>query len=221
MTKAPQAPVFAMPAEWDVADMLRADLADARRQWLDAAKHDPEEYEKRSQSDFLADVNHDDGEHLDFHSLRHTCGAWLAITGACPKAVRPVMRHSTITLTKDTCGHLFPGQKADAVARLPGIMGDDPEALRATGTDDAHADTPTDPHLKPRQLGRETVRASATRRDESGSGKQSEASKQTNSNGVKCAPVRCDGMQQSHRPDSNRRPAVYKVGQPAFFLSFS
>ena len=41
---------------------------------------------RREQSDFLADVNHE-GERLDFHSLRHTCGAWLAMTGAHPKAV--------------------------------------------------------------------------------------------------------------------------------------
>ncbi|MCA9206354.1 MAG: hypothetical protein KDA59_25050, partial [Planctomycetales bacterium] len=37
-TKTPTAHVFAMPDESDVADMLRADLADARRAWLDAAK---------------------------------------------------------------------------------------------------------------------------------------------------------------------------------------
>ena len=168
--KAPQAPVFAMPAAWDVADMLRADLADARREWLDTAKHDPEEYEKRSQSDFLAAVNHD-GEHLDFHSLRHTCGAWYAMTGAHPKAVQAVMRHSTITLTMDTYGHLFPGQEADTVARLPAMMGDDPEALRATGTDDAEIVHPEVdyPQLYPQQLGRERAPKDASRCNEAAS----------------------------------------------------
>ncbi len=67
--------------------------------------------------------------------MRHTCGAWLALTGAHPNAVRAVMRHSTIMLTMDTYGHLFPGQEAETVARLAPMMGDKPTALRATGTD--------------------------------------------------------------------------------------
>ena len=32
------------------------------------------------------------------------------------------MRHSVITLTMDTYGHLFPGQEADTVARLPNLL---------------------------------------------------------------------------------------------------
>jgi len=137
-TKAPGAPVFAMPHETDVAEMLRADLADARREWLKAVRHDPAESARRRQGDFLKPVNHD-SEALDFHALRHTCGAWLAMEGAHPKAVQAVMRHSTITLTMDTYGHLFPGQEADTVARFPQMLGDPPEALRATGTIDAAA----------------------------------------------------------------------------------
>jgi hypothetical protein len=63
-----------------------------------------------------------------------------AMTGAHPKVVQVVMRHSTITLTMDTYGHLFPGQEADAVAKLPNMMGHIPEALAAPGTDDETAD---------------------------------------------------------------------------------
>jgi hypothetical protein len=55
-------------------------------------------------------------------------------TGAHPKAVQSVMRHSTITLTMDTYGHLFPGQEAEAVVRLADLLADAAsEALRATG----------------------------------------------------------------------------------------
>ena len=37
----------------------------------------------------------------------------------------------------DTYGHLFPGQEADTVARLPDLLSDPkPEAVRATGTYD-------------------------------------------------------------------------------------
>ena len=124
-TKAPAAPVFAMPHEADVAGMLRADLADARREWLKAVRHNPTEAARRRESDFLKAVNHE-GEALDFHGLRHTCGAWLAMSGAHPKAVQAVMRHSTIMLTMDTYGHLFPGQEAETVARLPGMLGTAP-----------------------------------------------------------------------------------------------
>ena len=67
---------------------------------------------------YVPNVNHE-GEVLDFHALRHTCGAWMAMAGAHSKTVQTVMRHSTITLTMDTYGHLFPGQEADAVGRLP------------------------------------------------------------------------------------------------------
>ena len=86
----------------------------------------------RTQSDFLAIKNHE-GEHLDFHSLRHTCGAWLAMAGAHPKAVQSVMRHSAITLTMDTYGHLFPGQDAATVAMFPTMV--KPSPLMVTGTE--------------------------------------------------------------------------------------
>lgn len=69
-------------------------------------------------------MNHE-GEVLDFHALRHTCGAWLAMAGAHPKSVQSVMRHSTIVLTMDTYGHLFPGQEADTVALFPNMVGDE------------------------------------------------------------------------------------------------
>jgi hypothetical protein len=38
------------------------------------------------------------------------------------------MRHSSITLTMGTHGHLFPGQEADTVARLPEMICDDLES---------------------------------------------------------------------------------------------
>ena len=111
-TKAPKAPVFSLPHESNLARMLRDDLAEARKQWLAEVTDDPQEYAQRQQSDFLTDTNHE-GEVIDFHSLRHTCGAWLAMTGVYPKVVQQVMRHQSITLTMDTYGHLFPGQEAD------------------------------------------------------------------------------------------------------------
>ncbi len=163
-SKTPGAAVFNMPRSEDVADMLRADLADARREWLKAAKHDPKEYERRVQSDFLVQKNHE-SEILDFHSLRHTCGAWLAMNGAHPKAVQSVMRHSTITLTMDTYGHMFPGQEADTVARFPDMLSSGSKTLQATGTADLTAYPTNEPHGKSaahaQRAGRETVQACA------------------------------------------------------------
>jgi integrase len=103
-----------MPDKGHVAVMLRADLAAARAAWI---KDNPNE----GGSDFLLPINHS-GEVLDFHSLRHTTGAWLALVGCHPKVVQTVMRHSTITLTMDAYGHLFPGQVADAIKKLPAMM---------------------------------------------------------------------------------------------------
>ena len=139
--KAPAATLFGLPHESTVARMLREDLDAARAEWLKAANRDAKEHAKRQQSDFLTAKNHD-GQCLDFHSLRHTCGAWLAQSGAHPKTVQVVMRHSSITLTMDTYGHLLPGAEAEAADRL-GAMISLPCAedetrenvLRMTGTD--------------------------------------------------------------------------------------
>ncbi len=128
-TKAPGAAVFAVPPKEDAAGMLRADLAIARAAWLDAGKADPQEHLRREQSDFLLPVNHE-GEHFDFHALRHTCGAWLALAGAHPNVVKEIMRHSTITLTMDAYGHLFPGSEAAAIERLPDMVSGQPEGLK-------------------------------------------------------------------------------------------
>lgn len=41
------------------------------------------------------------------------------------------MRHSMIVLTMDTYGHLFPGQEAETISRLPKMMkSDDPTTGR-------------------------------------------------------------------------------------------
>ena len=113
--------VFRMPHETNVVRMIRDDLEAARERWLQAAEGDDFEMSRRLKSDFLAVRNHD-GQWFDFHSLRHTCGAWLASSGVHPKVVQTIMRHSTITLTMDTYGHLFPGQEADAVTQVEAML---------------------------------------------------------------------------------------------------
>jgi hypothetical protein len=50
-------------------------------------------------------------------------GKQLAMSSVHPKVVQTVMRHSTITLTTDTYGHLFPGQEAEAVGKMEPLLG--------------------------------------------------------------------------------------------------
>ena len=167
--------VFALPHPSNMARMLHDDLAEAKRLWMHDATDDPNEYACRSESDFLDYLN-DDSERLDFHALRHTCGAWLALKGVHPNVIQAIMRHSTITLTMDTYGHLFPDQEAEAVARLADLIPRPAIEAKATGTDDS---TPLEratsaAHMQraqrqTQQLGRETMRGRAVRcRNESG-----------------------------------------------------
>lgn len=164
-TKSPKAPVFAFPHETDLARMMRYDLAEARKAWLQDAVRDPDEHLQREQSDFLTAMNHE-GESFDFHALRHTCGAWLSLAGVHPKVVQTVMRHSTITLTMDTYGHLFPGQEADAVARLSNVFNGPPMPLKATGTDGRAVDAFDKAQRIAQRAGRETTPDGASECDE-------------------------------------------------------
>jgi hypothetical protein len=93
----------------------------------------------RAQSDLLAFKNHA-GELLDFHALRHTCGAWLVLAGVPLNVVQKVMRHSSIKLTIDTYGHMLPGAEAEAVCGLARFFNHpetEPNSVLRTGTDDA------------------------------------------------------------------------------------
>ncbi len=132
----PGTPIFSMPRRESVATMLRSDLEAARSVWLDAVGTDAAERTEREGADFLRVEDHD-GRVLDFHALRHTCGSWAAIGGASPKAIQTLMRHSSITLTLDTYGHLLPDEAAETVGRMPVV---EPIELRLTGTDDENTE---------------------------------------------------------------------------------
>ena len=195
-TKAPKAPVFGMPDKTKVAGMLRADLAEARHQWLLEATGRPDEYAQREQSDYLSDVNHE-GEVFDFHCLRHTCGAWLAMAGVYPTVVQSVMRHGSITLTMDTCGHLFPGQESDAVARLGGMLSCQRETLSATGTDDIQARVPDMRAAHAQQSGRDLTQISATACDTTLADDSENVT-----NGVRPNPLRREDFRHAVQPNA-------------------
>lgn len=57
-----------------------------------------------------------DGEGYNFHDLRHTAASLFIEQGWSPKKVQTVMGHSSITVTYDIYGHLFPSPDDDAEA---------------------------------------------------------------------------------------------------------
>jgi site-specific recombinase XerD len=90
---------------------------------------------ERKQSDFL-EYHTSDGKQADFHSLRHTFLRRLGRSGASPKAMQMLARHSTIELTLGRYTHasLFDlGSAMDALPALP-IKAPAPLELRATGS---------------------------------------------------------------------------------------
>jgi integrase len=57
-------------------------------------------------------------EQIRFHDLRHTCAALLIEQGAHPKAIQVHLGHSSIQVTMDRYGHLFPDALGDLADRL-------------------------------------------------------------------------------------------------------
>ena len=58
---------------------------------------------------------------LRFHDLRHTYAALCIASTADPYAVMKRMGHSTITVTYDTYGHLFPARDAEITTALEAL----------------------------------------------------------------------------------------------------
>ncbi len=55
---------------------------------------------------------------LRIHDLRHTCVSLLIAQGAHPKAAQIHLGHSSITVTMDRYGHLFPSEMVTLAAAL-------------------------------------------------------------------------------------------------------
>lgn len=131
---APGDRVFRFPHLANMADMIRNDMTAARVAWLDTSNDKPAV--KKAKRKLLAEhpdflkVADSNAERIDFHALRHTCGAWLALAGVHPKTIQSVMRHKDIKLTLDTYGHMFRSMESDAVGKLASmIAGSEPESL--------------------------------------------------------------------------------------------
>ena len=68
------------------------------------------------------------------HELRHTSATLLIAQGTDPRAIRAQMCHSTISVTFDGYGHLFPG-RLDAV--FDQLSADHADAMAEWLDDDA------------------------------------------------------------------------------------
>jgi integrase len=104
----PEAPVFAMKN----GGRLRHGLVYVRyfkravRGWMDGrGQHHPGALPERLHS-------------LRFHDLRHTCAALSIAAGAHPKLISARLGHSSIAVTLDRYGHLFPSIEESLAAAL-------------------------------------------------------------------------------------------------------
>ena len=93
--KMPHAQAFAVPNRTEVSGMFRADLADARRAWLESHRNAQDALEGQGGT-FLA-YRDGAGRYADFHALRHSFITGLVTGGVNPKVAQTLARHSVIT----------------------------------------------------------------------------------------------------------------------------
>ncbi len=70
---------------------------------------------------------------LRLHDLRHTCVSLLIQLGAHPKAIQERLGHSSITVTMDVYGHIFPSVAEALTERLDEVF------TAARGAQEPHA----------------------------------------------------------------------------------
>ena len=123
-----------------------------------------------------------------FHDLRHTHAALLIAQGAHPKAIQYRLGHSSITVTLDRYGHLFPALDDALTDALDATYAG---PTRSTTSRD-HRSTPSDP---PKPRARAVVCCGL---------------RPVHRNGAD-DPNRSDlRKHQSRERDSNSRPSLYK-----------
>ena len=76
-----------------------------------------------------------DGKFADFHSLRHSTASLLIQTGANPKVIQSLMRHTDLNLTMSKYTHLYAGQQRETIENLPDFVVQQDTAIK-TGTYD-------------------------------------------------------------------------------------
>jgi integrase len=74
---------------------------------------------------------------IRMHDLRHVYASLLIAKGCSPKLVQSLMGHSTIQVTFNTYGHLFPNEKAQAAAIVGDYFGSKTVATKAEEKENA------------------------------------------------------------------------------------
>jgi integrase len=98
--------------------LIQADLAMAKRTWIEEARGDKKAVAERTASGFL-EYKDKSGRFADFHAMRHTFITRLARSGASPAEAKALARHSTIVLTMDHYTHLRVEDSRRALENLP------------------------------------------------------------------------------------------------------
>jgi len=129
------------PSRWwtKAAKMIRADLKDARKQWIEEAGENVELRKAREKGDFLTYVNAD-GEVYDFYAQRGQMITTLEQAGVSLKTLQTLGRHSRVetTMTHYARKPKLADTRAalDPLPSLPTSSPEKPfEELKATGTD--------------------------------------------------------------------------------------
>ncbi len=135
-----------------------------------------------------------DGRAVDLHALRTTLGTQLARQGVAVQLAQRIMRHASYKTTQKHYVVLGLTDTAGAIDCLPGIG--KPEAVEAVALADGTFDgrptmlPKTEPHLKPRQLGRDSVRSDAKPCGDGISTRQSRAARNSCDGKASCESVR-------------------------------
>jgi len=122
------------------AVMLRQDVRLARSRWIRQTP-DPQERRERRRSDFLRERDAN-GLVLDFHSFRHGYVTAIAKAPVSPRVMMALARHSDPRLTMARYSRVGVQDTATALAAIPRLTPDGPDARRhrATGTCDDRPD---------------------------------------------------------------------------------
>ena len=154
--RAPAAPAFDLPPSYDMAEMLRRDLAAAREAWIQEAGEQRERVRRRQETHFLAETD-ERGAVLDFHALRVSFITNLARAGVSLQQAQKLARHSDPRLTANVYSKLGDDDQERALAMLPSLepapaAETEPETAeaRATGTEDAEPARSGAPQRAPR-----------------------------------------------------------------------
>jgi integrase len=134
-SKPANVPVWSGKWQAKAARMIRADLKEARKNWLQSFQ-DACQRTEAEQSDFLT-YKDGEGRYADFHALRHSFITMVGKAGVSAREHQDLARHSTYALTSKYSHSRFYDLSA-AVQGLPIRMvgpGTEPQSLAATGTD--------------------------------------------------------------------------------------